>query len=170
MSILSDLRKRVQSVQDGMQSGEIVRLSLLPRRDDILELQRIQLLQGLTSSGDEIRPYYSEDLKPGGYFYSVESAKRYADWKQTLSYPYSVERANADAPNLYINGKFHSELDVEFGSEAVSVVGGTGYAQEIIAKYGLRTFGLMGENWNVIFTERGAYDDMMREIESILYV
>lgn len=170
MGILNDLRNRVTTVNDGLQTGEMVRNVVIRHADDIMELQKIQLFQGKASSGQDIRPFYSEDLKPTGYFHSVESAGRYSAWKQTgISYPYSVDR-NPDAPNLYINGKFHSELDVEFGMEAVGIIGATAYAKRIMLKYGIQTFGLMPSNWMAIFTERGAYNELMNEIKTKLYV
>ena len=169
MGILEDLRNRVQRVNDGMRSGEIVRDVLVRHPDDILDLQKRQLFQGLAANGEDIRPYYSEDLKPGGYFHSVESAKRYAAWKLSgINYPYSAQR-NPDAPNLYINGRFHDELGVEFGTDAVGVVGTTTYARNIIAKYGAGTFGLMMANWMVIFVERGAYNELMENLKTRLY-
>lgn len=169
MGILNDLRNRIQSVNDGLQTGDLVRNVVVRHPDDILELQKIQLLQGLSSSGEDIRPYYSEDLKPKGRFHSVESARRYAAWKETgISYPYSVRR-NPDAPNLYVNGRFHNDLDVQFTTQTVGIVGATGYAKEIISKYGLRTFGLMPSNWMALFVDRGAYDELMQEIKSRLY-
>jgi hypothetical protein len=169
MGILNDLLSRVQSVNDGLQTGELVRDVVVQHPDDILELQKIQLFQGLNANGEDIRPYYTEDLKPGGYFYSVESAKRYAAWKESgINYPYSVQR-NPDAPNLYINGRFHDELGVQFDVQTVGIVGTTGYSKGIIAKYGVSTFGLMMANWMVVFVERGAYNELMNEIRTRLY-
>ena len=170
MGILNDLRSRVQSVADGLQTGTMVRDVVVQHGEDILDLQKMQLFQGLASNGEDIRPYYSEDLKPGGYFYSVESAGRYAAWKKDgISYPYSVQR-NPDAPNLYINGRFHDELGVQFAGDSVGIVGTTGYSKGIIAKYGISTFGLMMANWMVIFIERGAYDELLNELKTRLYV
>ena len=77
MGILNDLRTRVQSVNDGMETGELVRNVIVQHPDDILDLQKMQLFQGLAANGQDIRPYYSEDLKPSGFFHSVESAGRY---------------------------------------------------------------------------------------------
>ena len=68
MGILENLRNRVQQVNDGMRSGEIVRDVVVRHPSDILDLQKRQLFQGLAANGEDIRPYYSEDLKPGGYF------------------------------------------------------------------------------------------------------
>ena len=123
----------------------------------------------MAANGEDIRPYYSEDLKPSGYFYSVESAGRYSAWKQNgINYPYSANR-NPDAPNLYINGRFHDELGVQFNADTVGIVGTTGYSKGIVAKYGTNTFGLMADNWRTIFVERGAYDELMNEIRIILH-
>lgn len=170
MGILNDLRARVANVNDGLQTGELVRDTIVRHPDDILELQKQQLFSGLASNGEDIRPYYSEDLKPAGYFKSAESAKRYSAWKETgINYPYAANR-NPDAPNLYINGRFHDELGVQFDAQTVSVVGTTGYSKGIVAKYGIQTFGLMISNWMVVFVERGAYEELMNEIKTRLYV
>ena len=169
MGILNDLRARVADVNDGLQTGELVRDTIVNHADDILELQKQQLFSGLASNGQDIRPYYSEDLEPTGYFYTVESAKRYAAWKATgINYPYNADR-NPDAPNLYINGRFHDELGVQFDADTVGIVGTTGYSKGIVAKYGINTFGLMMSNWMVVFIERGAYNELMNELRTRLY-
>lgn len=169
MGILNDLRTRVAGVNEGLQTGELVRNIIIRHPDDILDLQKQQLFQGLAASGQDIRPYYSEDLKPSGYFKTVESAKRYSAWKETgIRYPYSAQR-NPDAPNLFINGRFHDELGVQFDADSVGIVGTTGHAKKIIAKYGVSTFGLMTANWMAVFVERGAYDELMDELRTRLY-
>lgn len=165
--ILQDLYNRIVAVRDGLTSGELIRDAIEGHGEDILEYQRIQLLEGKTPTGEDIRPYYSEDLKPEGHFHSVESAGRYAAWKEGLSYPYSVER-NPDAPNLYINGKFHSEIDVDFREDAAVIVPGTGYAEGIMLKYP-RAFGLSLDSWNAIFAQRGALAELMETIKGIIY-
>lgn len=165
--MLNELLNRVIAVRDGLASGSLVRDVLIPRGDDILEQQRIQLLEGKDSGGEDIRPYYSEDLKPAGHFHSVESAGRYAAWKQDLTYPYTVQR-NPDAPNLYITGKFHEEIGVEFGVDAMAIVGETAYAKAIMAKYGNDTFGLNADKWAEIW-ESGSYDSLLGIIKAIIY-
>ena len=167
MSVLNGLRDRVEVVRSGLQS-DLVRNVLMKHESDIMELQKRQLLEGKASNGEDIRPYYSEDLQSrGGYFKSAETAGRYSAWKQDLSYPYSVNR-NPDAPNLYINGKFHSELGVQFNSDSVAVKGDTAYANSIISKYGMATFGLMKAYWDNIFREKGALGELITEIRNIL--
>lgn len=170
MGILDDLRTRVQSVNDGLETGDFVRNVVVKHPDDILELQRRQLFEGKNSKGEDLHPFYSEDLKPNGYFHSVESAGRYAAWKKNgINYPYTANR-NPDAPNLYINGRFHDELGVQFLADSVGVLPTTPYATGIVAKYGITAFGLMMENWMVVFVERGAYDELMDELKRKLYV
>ena len=66
MGILNDLRMRVQQVNDGLMTGDLIRNVVVQHPDDILDLQKMQLFQGLAANGEDIRPYYSEDLKPAG--------------------------------------------------------------------------------------------------------
>lgn len=170
MGILNDLRTRVQSVNDGLTTGELVRNVIVQHPDDIIEQQRIQLFEGKNANGEDIRPYYSEDLKPNGFFHSVDSAGRYADWKQSgINYPYTAKR-NPDAPNLYINGRFHDELGVQFLTDSVGIVPTTPYASGIVAKYGINTFGLMMQKWAAIFWDYGAYSELMNQLKSRIYV
>lgn len=169
MEILTDLLNRVLTVQAGLESGSLVRDTLVARRDEIIEEQRIQLLEGKGSDGEDLHPFYSEDLKAnGGYFHSVQSAGRYAAWKQDLDYPYSVSR-NPDAPNLYITGKFHDELGVDFGPDSIAIVGLTTYAQRIMAKYGVSAFGLNAEHWETVWSN-GGYDDLLESVKQILFI
>ena len=113
MGAITNLRTRVQRVYDGLKSGELIRNVVIRHPDDILELQKIQLFQGLASDGEDIRPYYSEDLKPYGRFYTVESAGRYAAWKMDgINYPYSVRKDNRDA-------SFHDQYCMTNGVSAI---------------------------------------------------
>lgn len=168
MGILDDLLLKVRSLDNDLTSGGLVRSVVVRHPVEIITEQRRQLLEGKRPDGNDIRPYYSEDLKPGGYFKSRETASAYAAWKGTISTPHAANR-NPDAPNLYINGRFHSELDVEFGDRSVGIVGLTPYARGIMDKYGNDTFGLSPQRWNAIFIDYGAYDEMMREIRSRLF-
>lgn len=167
MGILEDLLARVRTFENGLQTGSAIRDALQPFGSDILEAQRVQLLEGRNSGGEDIRPYYSEDLKPQGYFYSAESAGRYAAWKQDLSYPYSVKR-NPDAPNLYITGRFHSELEVQFNSDSLGIVATSTWSAAIMAKYGVDTFGLCFDKWEEIW-EGGAYLLLLNNAQTLLF-
>ena len=165
---LDGLLNNAKSLQSGMQSGTLVRDVLMRHGDHIVEQQRIQLLMGKGSDGKDLHPFYSEDVKPRGYFKSGAQARRYAAWKQTLRYPYSVER-NPDAPNLYITGVFHDDLNVEFRGDAVAIVPDTAYAAKIMAKYGFGIFGLNQQMWGVIWNDWGAKSELIEEMKNVLW-
>ena len=160
------LTQNVRALRDGMSAliGEVVQ----QHEQDIIEYQRIQLLEGKNSDGEDMRPYYTEDLKPDGYFNSRESAGRYAAWKESLSYPFSASR-NHNTPNLYINGRFHDELGIRFLDDGVEVVPKTMYAAGIMAKYGRNAFGLSMEKWNEVFMERGIKDEIIMSFKRRIY-
>ena len=164
---ISSLLENSKAVQSGLQ-GSLVREVLQMHGTEIVEQQRIQLLEGKNSHGEDIHPFYTEDIKPRGWFKTRESAQRYADWKQTISYPYSVRR-NPNAPNLYITGVFHDDLGVDFGSDAVAIIPDTAYAANIMSKYGRGMFGLSMEKWAVIFGEKGARNELIEKIRNLLW-
>lgn len=114
--------------------------------DAIMAMQRQQLIDGLTSEGKPITPSYSQDPY-------LKNPQGYIAWKSRLPIPQSTRR-NDDTPNLYINGRFHSELDVTFKEDGFAVVPSTPYAAKIVSKYGLDTFGLDGENKDMLIRER----------------
>lgn len=164
---IASLLNGARQVRDGLR-GSLMRDVLKEHEQEIVEQQRIQLLEGKDSQGNDMHPFYSEDIKPKGWFWSKESAKRYADWKQTISYPYSVQR-KADAPNLYITGVFHDDLGLELGADSVKVIPDTAYAANIMAKYRTEAFGLSMAKWKVIFEEKGAKDDLIKLIRETLW-
>ena len=165
---IGTLLDNARRLNDTMKSGAIVRDVLMSHQGDIMDLQRRQLLEGKTSGDTDIRPYYSEDVQPSGWFTTATAAKNYAAWKTHLSYPESVDR-NPDAPNLYITGVFHNDLGVEFGADSVAIVPDTAYAAKIMAKYGRMMFGLAMERWGIIWDDMGAKDELLTEMENILW-
>ena len=151
-----------------MQDGSLVRGVLRNHEEDIMEQQHIQLLEGKGSDGEDLRPYYTEDLQPHGYFKSQQSASNYMAWKETLNYPYSVER-NSDAPNLYINGRFYSEMEVKFEADSMMIAPSSGYAAQIMAKYGMGRFGLSALKWQVMMQEKGVMIEVQEQMKHLLY-
>jgi len=166
--MISRLINNAEALLSDLESGVLVRDVLEDYGEEIMSLQRIQLLEGKASSGNDIRPYYSEDVGPTGYFKTKADADKYRVWKGSLSYPHDVQR-NDDAPNLYINGKFHSELGVTFGPQALAILPETPYASKIVRKYGVETFGLTREKWNELFVERGVLEKIMANVKNRLY-
>ena len=151
-----------------MQDGSLLRGVLRQHEADIMEQQHIQLLEGKASDGNDLRPYYTEDLQPHGYFKTQQSASAYMAWKETLNYPYSVER-NSDAPNLYINGRFYSEMEVKFEADSMMIAPSSGYAAQIMAKYGLHNFGLSALKWQVMMYDKGVKNELQDTIKQLLY-
>lgn len=152
-----------------MQDGSLVRGILRQHEQDIMEQQHIQLLEGKGSDGNDLRPYYTEDVQPHGYFRTQETASNYMAWKESLNYPYSVSRGNSNAPNLYINGRFYSELEVRFEADSLMIAPSSPYAAQIMAKYGIKRFGLSALKWQVMMNEKGVKDEIQRRMKDILY-
>jgi hypothetical protein len=165
---LEELLNNAKTLQEGMQSGTLVRDVLLRHGEHIVEQQRVQLLMGKGSDGRDLHPFYSEDVKPSGYFKSGAAARQYAAWKQTLSYPYSVQR-NPDAPNLYITGVFHDDLNIHFGVDSLEIIPDTAYAAKIMAKYGFGIFGLNQQMWNVIWNDFGAKGELIEQMRNTIW-
>lgn len=165
---IEQLLTNAKTLQSSLDKGDVQREVMEAHREDIIELQQIQLLEGKASDGEDLRPYYSEDLKPTGYFYSKETAGRYAAWKSTLSYPFSVKR-NADAPNLYITGVFHGDIGVQFNPDSLAIVPTTMYATEIMSKYGLGSFGLNADKWREMMDERGGRAEIINKVKELLW-
>ena len=165
---IEGLLNNAKLMQQEMQSGELIREVLIPHGEHIVEQQRIQLMMGKGSDGKDLHPFYSEDIKPRGYFKSGASAKAYAAWKQTISYPYQVQR-NPDAPNLYITGVFHDDLNVQFGADSLQIIPDTAYAANIMAKYGFGIFGLCPMMWDVIWNDFGAKGELIEKMRETLW-
>lgn len=157
-----------RQLQKQMTDGSLVRGVLQGHERDIMEQQHIQLLEGKGSDGEDLRPYYTEDLKPRGYFKTPQSAANYMAWKETLNYPYSVQR-NSNAPNLYINGRFYSEMDIRFDTDSMVIMPKTGYAATIMGKYGIQRFGLSALKWKVMFEDKGVKNEIQDKMKEMLY-
>lgn len=165
---IDGLLTNAKTLQQDMDSGRLIREVMMRHGEQIVEQQRVQLFMGKGSNGEDLHPFYSEDLKPQGYFKNRQSASQYAAWKQTISYPYTVKR-NPDAPNLYITGVFHDDLNINFGLDSLSIVPDTSYAANIMKKYGFGVFGLCAMMWEVIWNDFGAKDELIEEMRNVLW-
>lgn len=164
---LAELTQKAKDIRTALEEGTLMRDVLTQREQELMEYQYQQLFEGKSSSGEDMRPYYSEDIQPSGYFRDKFAAERYIEWKLTgIPYPFRADR-NPDAPNLFITGKFHEELGVQFLPDAILFTGVTPYADTIVRKYGVGNFGLTAENWGEICNERGAYNEVLQNIINI---
>ena len=107
---LARMTQAAKSLNLQMQDGSLVRGVLREHSQDIMEQQHIQLLEGKGSDGNDLRPYYTEDVKPHGYFKTQQTASNYMAWKETLSYPYSVTRIE-ECPSVLIECGYVSNLE-----------------------------------------------------------
>lgn len=161
--MLGGLITAVSEFKDNL--SELIRESLVDHEDDLLNEQKEQLFEGKASSGDYLRPFYSEDMQAsGGYFKDDMGAMKYREWKEKLTYPTRVVRQNTDAPNLYINGKFHDEIGIDFGSEQMEFVARTSYAGKIMDKYGRGNFGLTDERMREV-VQVDVVDDLIKALK-----
>lgn len=166
---LGMMAEGAKALQRQMQDGSLVRGVLRTHEHDIMEQQHIQLLEGKGSDGNDLRPYYTENLQPRGYFKSAQSAANYMAWKETLQYPYAVTRGNSNAPNLYINGRFFDEMEVKFEADTVGIMPMTGYAATIMGKYGIHRFGLSALKWSVMMYDKGVKAELQERMKDLLY-
>lgn len=131
------------------------------RQKELTQAQHDQLWDGKRSDGWDIRPYYTEDT----YFRSYEEAREYMDWKRRIT---PNPRRRADAPNLYINGKFYSQIKVVADEKGIETVGTTGNALRIMGKYSRGTFGVNPVNAVRVFRETGGLTELVKDIKKAL--
>jgi hypothetical protein len=96
------LYNRIQKVD----TDNIAEESLERCGDELITYELDQLLDGKTSTGEDITPSYLNDP----YFKSKEAAQRYSDWKDKIS---PTSNRKKGTPNLYINGYYHNTIRVE---------------------------------------------------------
>jgi len=116
-------------------------------QDDLLSLNRDQLLQGRDTDGDLLSPTYLQDT----YFSSVEKAANYmkmkykleSGHKQSMAHPDQYGDKPPDVPNLLVTGTmFFNHFFIRVTKEAYTI-GSTGEAApDIEQKYNNRVYGL----------------------------
>lgn len=100
-----------------------------------------QIYSGLNSDGSYLSPTYDNDpyFNEEGYWY--HRAKDYKAWKKSITPPVSGSMLGLpprpeDVPNLYINGKFFSEIRANMSGDELVTDPGMGDGPDIVAKYG----------------------------------
>lgn len=111
----------------------------------IADLIREQLYCGL--AGDEpLTPSYSDDP----YFKTQAQAEAYREWKMRITPPAAGQTLglpprDADTPNLYINGYYHTRIEAVPIADGVRIgVGSDEIAEAVTAKYGDRRLYSLG--------------------------
>lgn len=105
----------------------------------VVELQE-QMLCGIDGTGRHLSPSYDDPYfnEPGLWYGRAEDYKR---WKKTITPPMTSPMLNLpprpdDIPNLYINGKFHSEITARRQGNELQIDPGAGDGPDIVRKYG----------------------------------
>lgn len=169
MKLISTILQRARECASYLGSGAAVIEQLSPMDGRILDLQSQQLLEGKRPDGSDIRPYYSEDPyfnEPGRFFHNPDAYKAWKSTNPESAAAWNNPKRKEDAPNLYINGRFHSELGCYFEADGILITGATAYAAGIVRKYGAGTFGLSMERWNGLMHE--VLPDIQRRIKQIM--
>lgn len=100
-----------------------------------------QLYSGLDGEEKHLSPTYDDDpyFEEEGYWY--HRAKDYKAWKYSITPPVAGTMLGLpprpdEVPNLYINGKFYSEITAMRKGDVLVVDPGSGNGSAIVAKYG----------------------------------
>jgi hypothetical protein len=96
--------------------------------DDYVRLNREQMMEGKTITGDDISPSYFEDP----FFKTPEAAKKYSDWKDKIT---PNPKRKKGVPNLYITGPFHQSLQMEVEKDEYLLSSDYKDAESILSKF-----------------------------------
>ena len=107
-------------------------------KEDLLSLNKTQMFDGKTKTGQDITPSYLDDP----YFKSRESAQRYSDWKDSIT---PNPKRKKGTPNLFIVGTYHNSLEIKVGNGQIDTRSSFVKASSIEAKFGGDIYGLGGE-------------------------
>lgn len=100
-----------------------------------------QIYSGQDSEGETLTPTYDDDP-----FFDEEGpwkgrAKEYKAWKRSITPPKAstllgLPARPVEVPNLFINGKFFSEINADMAGDELVVDPGMGDGPAIVSKYG----------------------------------
>lgn len=100
-----------------------------------------QLYSGQNGEGEMLSPTYDSDpyFEEDGPWY--HRAYAYKAWKREITPPVAGSMLGLpprpdDVPNLFINGKFHSEIIARRQGDVLHIDPGNGNGPTIVAKYG----------------------------------
>ena len=111
MSKINQLIQKLRGFSDFL--GDSIEQGIKENRKEAVALNLGQMLDGKGNDGQDLRPFYTED----NFFKSKKSSEAYIRFKQRIT-PNS--KRNPNAPNLTINGHYHSGvrgIDVRGGIE-----------------------------------------------------
>lgn len=143
-----------------LQSVDIVQVasdSLSEFPEEMVMLNREQLMEGKLSTGLDITPSYFDDP----FFKSREAAQRYSDWKDKIT---PNPKRKRGTPNLFITGPFHESLDLEVTRGEYLFTSSFHKAQDIFSKFSEDVAGLT-EDSKEILKEEGLQETWQENVE-----
>jgi hypothetical protein len=156
MSTIKGLYRKVQTLD----VNSSINSAFEKNKERLLELNRLQLLEGKTKLDTDITPSYIDDP----YFKSAIAAQRYSDWKDRIT---PNPRRRKGTPNLYIIGTYHRSLDVSIQGEVISFPSSFRGAAAIRNKF-RNIFGL-GGRFKREFINTGLRPAIMEDIRANLF-
>lgn len=136
---IEEVSNIIGRIADGFEEACMKCLS--DNSDVVLLAVSEQLYSGLDGEGQHLSPTYDNDpyFEEDGYWY--HRAKEYKEWKRDITPPIAgtvlgLPPRPEEVPNLWINGKFHSEITAQRKGDALVTDPGNGDGPAIVAKYG----------------------------------
>lgn len=136
---IEEVANIIKKISDGFEEACIQCLS--DNSGIVLRAVTEQLYSGLDGDGKHLSPTYDDDpfFEEEGPWY--HRAKDYKAWKYSITPPVSGTMLGLpprpdEVPNLFINGKFYSEITASRKGDVLVVDPGNGDGPSIVAKYG----------------------------------
>ena len=138
---IEEVAEIIGRIADGLE--EALLKCLYDNSGVVLNAITEQLYSGLDGDGKHLSPSYDDDPffdEPGTWH---NRAKDYKAWKYTITPPAVGQMIGLpprpdNVPNLYIDGKFYSEISIAKSSDGLFLDPGVGNGPAIVAKYGDR--------------------------------
>lgn len=151
---IDDKITQVQECIDNL--DRVISYAVIQRSPEIVDAVRTQLWNGQNAKGNDITPSYLDDP----YFKTRKKAEGYARWKWSITPNAS---RNFYAPNLFINGFFHSILKID--PQTVTMDVSNSFGRGILDKYGEDTFCLNPSNNQVM---ENIKEELISDIKEVI--
>ena len=136
---IDEVAEIIRKISDGFE--EMCIRCLEDNSGIVLHAVAEQLYSGQDGDGNHLSPTYDNDpyFEEEGYWH--HRAKDYKAWKYSITPPVSGTMLGLpprpdDVPNLYIDGRFYSEITAFRNGDVLVVDPGAGNGPLIVAKYG----------------------------------
>ena len=136
---ISKVADIIHKIADGFEENGMKCLS--DHSGNVVIAVQEQIYSGQNGEGELLSPTYDDDpyFEEEGYWYHRNAA--YKAWKKDITPPrgstlLGLPPRPENVPNLYINGKFFSDILADRRGDVLHVDPGTGDGPAIVAKFG----------------------------------